>query len=320
MKVGTEPFVYEEVKNWGKLPRSWSYREVADVGVDSHDNLYILTRGDHPVIVLDRDGHFLDSWGYGRFARQHGVFIGPDDVVYCVDDRGHAVRKFTTDGKLLWELETRDHPTDSGYDNNHPDTVRRSGPPFNRPTGLGLSPAGEMYVTDGYGNARVHKFSADGKLLLSWGDPGSGPGQFNTPHDVLVDRDGLVYVADRLNLRVQVFTPDGQFLRQWSDVHWPNALCLDTEQHMYVAELGGFYFFGPQLRLDQPGPRVTVRNPQGEVLAELRETDPSGERFFCPHGIAVDSRGDVYVGEVAVTHTGGTAPPGWSVLRKYVRL
>src|SRR5262249_34409985 len=152
------------------------------------------------------------------FVRPHGIWIGPDDSVYLTDDNGHAVRKFTIEGKLLLTLEPCGRPSDTGVRDMDYRTIRCGAGPFNLPTNLATSPRGELYVTDGYGNARVHKFSPDGKLLRSWGEPGTGPGQFNLPHGIGIDSQGRVFVADRENSRLQLFSPDGDFLEEWTDV------------------------------------------------------------------------------------------------------
>lgn len=317
-RVGSGEFIYEEVKGWGELPTGWRFVEVAGVGVDSQDRVYVFSRSEHPLTVFDREGRFLGSWGKGFFTRPHGLFIGPDDAVYCVDDCGHAVHKFTTDGRLLMTIQTADHPSDTGYDGATTESVIRSGPPFNYPTALAVAPGGDLYVSDGYGNARIHRFTPDGQLVLSWGEPGDRPGQFVTPHDVCVDRDGRVYVCDRQNCRIQVFSPQGELIVLWRDVRWPCDVCLDADGHLYVAEVGGVFMGEPDL--SRPSARITVRDSTGKVLAEWEEHDPSGAgQYFSPHGIACDSRGDLYVGEVAVSYPGGRAPADWCVLRKYVR-
>jgi len=171
--VGTGDFKYRIIENWAKLPDGWSFKEVAAVGVDNKDNVYAFNRGDHPVMVFDRDGKFLRSWGEGQYPRAHGVQMGPDDSIYLTDDGGHFVRKCSLDGKVLLEIGVPGKPAEY-----------MSGEPFHRCTHTALSPKGEIYVSDGYGNARVHKFSPDGKLLTSWGEPGTGPGEFNIVHNI----------------------------------------------------------------------------------------------------------------------------------------
>src|SRR5207245_7755883 len=141
--------------------------------------------------------------------------------VYCTVDSHHTDRQYTPDVRLLLTLGTSSKPSNTGATSMDSRTIVRAGPPFHYPTNLALSPQGELYVSDGYGNARIHKFSAEGQLLFSWGEPGSGPGQFHIPHGIAVDRQGRVYVADRENSRIQLFAPDGAYLSQWTDVARP---------------------------------------------------------------------------------------------------
>src|SRR5262245_25677412 len=201
----TYPHGYTPLPGWGQLPPGWDLVEVAGVAIDSQDNVHVFNRGAHPLIVFSPAGDFLRSWGEGLFRRPHGITIGPDDAVYLTDDADHTVRKYSAAGELLLTLGTSGVPSDTGATSMDYRTVRRSGPPFHYPTNLALGPAGEMYVTDGYGNARVHKFARDGRLLFSWGEPGAGAGQFHAPHGVAVDAEGVVLVADRENSRIQRF-------------------------------------------------------------------------------------------------------------------
>src|SRR6059058_3584371 len=175
--VGTGDFKYRIVEDWAKLPDGWSFKEVGAVGVDGNDNVYVFNRGDHPMMVFDRSGTFLRSWGEGQYPRAHGVHMGPDESIYLTDDGGHFVRKCRLeDGKVTLELGVPGKPAEY-----------MSGEPFHRCTHTALSPKGEIYVSDGYGNARVHKYSPDGKLLMSWGEPGTDPGQFNIVHNICCD-------------------------------------------------------------------------------------------------------------------------------------
>ena len=128
---------------------------------------------------FDREGNFLRSWGEGTFPRAHGLHIDAEDNLWCTDDGGHFVRKCTPEGKVLLEIGVPGQPA-----------PYMSGLPFHRCTHTALSPKGEIYVSDGYGNARVHKYSPDGKLLHSWGEPGTGPGQFNIAHNIATDAEG----------------------------------------------------------------------------------------------------------------------------------
>jgi outer membrane protein assembly factor BamB len=297
--VGTGDFKYRVIENWAKLPNGWSFKEVAAVGVDGKDNVYAFNRGEHPVMVFDRDGNFLRSWGEGEYPRAHGVHMGPDDSIYLTDDGGHFVRKCSLDGKLLLEIGVPGKP--ASY---------MSGEPFHRCTHTALSPKGEIYVSDGYGNAKVHKYSPDGKLLTSWGEPGTDEGEFNIVHNICTDVDGWVYVADRENHRVQVFDGNGKYETQWNNLHRPCGLYMDYTRHpvCYIGELGPS--MAVNLKSPNLGPRVSIVDHEGKLLSRFGDPHaslaPTG--FIGPHGMCADSRGDLYVGEVAWTLWPGAFP------------
>lgn len=315
--LGEGGFRYRVEADWAKLPEGWSFTDVAAVAVDHKDRVYVFNRGEHPMIVFDRDGNFLRSWGEGLFERAHGLHIGPDETLYCTDDGDHTMRRCTLEGEVLMTLGIPGKP--SPY---------MSGEPFHRCTHTALSPQGELYISDGYGNARVHKYSPDGKLLFSWGEPGTDPGQFNIPHNICCDSDGWVYVADRENHRVQVFDGNGRYETQWHDMHRPCGLCMESgpEPLCYIGELGP----GMPVNMAMPniGPRVSVHNNKGELLARLGDLGAGRTpgQFLAPHGLAVDSHGDLYVGEVSYTvwpsfdFADGPAPADLRSLRKLVRL
>lgn len=317
-------FGYEALGLWARLPSGMTWKEAAAVATDSQDRVFVFHRGDPPIRIFDRNGVFLGSWGDGLFARPHGLFIGPDDALYCSDDLDHTVRKFTPEGKLLMTLGVSGKPSDTGATSMDFRTIRRSGPPFNFPTNLALSPSGEIYVSDGYGNARIHKFAPDGRLVLSWGDPGSGPGQFQLAHGIAVNRQGTVYVADRENSRIQLFTPDGQYLAEWKDVARPCQVFIDSAENVFVAELGFFAGMWPGTKAPSPdatGGRVSIFDPKGRLLARWgggRNPMSPGD-FFAPHAIWVDSRGDLYVSEVTLSGGGnsGLVSPDCHTLQKF---
>jgi hypothetical protein len=269
------------VENWAKLPDGWTLTDVASVAVDSKDRVYVFNRGAHPMIVFDRAGNFIKSWGEGLFGRAHGLHIDAHDNLYCTDDGDHTVRKCSVDGKVLLTIGIPNKPAPF-----------MSGEPFHRCTHTALSPKGEIYVSDGYGNARVHKYTPDGKLLKSWGEPGSDPGQFNIVHNISTDADGWVYVADRENHRVQVFDGNGKYEAQWNNLHRPCALhCCGGQSPNFI--IGEF------------GPRLTIVDSKGKRVARIGgENGPGLEagKFLAPHGVTLDSKGDIYVGEVGVTN------------------
>ena len=264
---------YEAVTNWERIPAGYTHPDVAAVAVNSKGRVYLFCRAEHPVLMYERDGRFVGSWGEGIFSmRTHGITIAPDDSVWCTDDAGHSVRKFTPDGKLLLTLgDNAGKPSDSGYDGSNLTTITRGAPPFNRPTNLTVAPNGDLYISDGYGNARVHRFSPSGQLLASWGEPGTGPGQFMLPHGIAVDATGTVFVCDRESDRIQVFTAEGRFIREITDVQRPTQVVL-ARGRMYVSELGWragqrSFRHGP-IERDLPS-RVSVLDANGAVVARL---------------------------------------------------
>jgi DNA-binding beta-propeller fold protein YncE len=318
-------FGYEALPHWGQLPDGWRWQEVVGVATDSQDRVFVFDRGEHPVTVFDRDGKFLGSWGEGVVARAHGITIGPDDSIYLTDDLQHTVRKFTPEGKLLLTLGRPDQPSATGATSMDYRSIVRASGPFHFPTNLALSPAGEMYVSDGYGNARIHKFSPKGELLLSWGEPGAGPGQFYVPHGIAVDRHGTVYVADRENCRLQLFNPQGEFVSQWTDIARPCEVFIDEQDDVWVAELGFRAGMWPGTTAPTPdatGGRLSVFNTKGELKARWGGgSDPCAVGdFFAPHDVWIDSRGDAYISEVAWSGGGksGLVSPTCHTLQKFI--
>lgn len=317
---------YEADDRWARLPTGWSWNEATAVATDSHDRVFVFNRGEHPVTVFDREGTFLFAWGEGSFVRPHGVTIGPDDSIYCVDDLGHTVRKFTPEGKPLLTLGTSGQPSDTGATSVDYRTIQRAAGPFHYPTNLAVAANGDLFISDGYGNARVHRFSSTGELILSWGEPGSGPGQFHVPHGIAVDAAGTVFVADRENSRLQLFTPKGEFIAEWTDIARPSQIFIDRAGVIYVAELGyraGMWPGTTASSPDAPGGRVSIYDGEGTLLARWGGGDnpcAAGD-FFAPHDICVDSRGDLYVAEVTMSAGGnrGLVDPSCHSLQKFVR-
>jgi DNA-binding beta-propeller fold protein YncE len=293
--LGQGEYLYQELADWAKLPDDWDFREVVDVIVDAQDRVYVFNRGEHPLIIFEQNGTFVGSWGEGLFTRPHGLTLvlegkqaGQDPVLFCVDDDGHWIGKFSLDGKLLMQIGERGKSAPPGS--------RR---PFNRPTKVAQDPkSGELYISDGYGNPCVHKYSADGQYLFSWGDYGTEAGAFNLPHSVCTDAEGKVYVADRENHRVQVFDDQGNYLDQWNNLHRPCGLYIKGDR-AYIGQLPTHL----DVNVDYPniGACVTIHDLSGKQLARLGDARVGEEpgQFTAPHSIAVDSRGDLYIGEVS---------------------
>ncbi len=325
-QVGSGSYTYRVHEAWEQRPAECAWAEVPGVAVDSLDRVFLFSRDAHLVQVYEADGTFVTSWGEGVFTRPHGITIGPDDSVYCTDDSGHTVRKFTPEGKLLLTLGTPGIPSDTGSTSVDFRTIVRSGPPFNYPTNVAISPEGEIYVSDGYGNARIHRFSADGRLLNSWGEPGTGPGQFNVPHGIAVDDDDAVFVADRENSRLQMFSPRGELLDEWTDVARPCQIRFDARGNVLVAELGytaGMWPGTTKPTPDATGGRVSIFDRCGKLLARWGGgANPAAPGdFFAPHDICADSKGDLYVSEVVWSAGGnkGLVAAECHAVQKFVR-
>ena len=280
--VGSGPYTYEVIEDWARIPEGWEMPAAA-VTVDAQDRVYCFNRAlDHPIVVFDRDGNYLSSWGDGVFAFPHAIRVDEQDNLWTVDrDHGQALL-YTLAGELLRSVGTRGYRSDTGLPSDANGStawrqVTRGGGPFNLPTDIALTPSGEMFISDGYGNARVHKFAADGTHLFSWGEPGTEPNQFNLPHGIWIDRRGRVLVADRENDRVQIFDQDGTLLEIWpTELIGPAFFYVDADDIVYIPEHNGGL--------------VSVLTLDGERLA--RWGDPS---FHSCHGIWGDSHGDIYV-------------------------
>ncbi|MFP6770040.1 MAG: peptidyl-alpha-hydroxyglycine alpha-amidating lyase family protein [Planctomycetaceae bacterium] len=321
--VGQGDFRYEPLPGWDQLPADWSYGEVVGAATDSAGNLYAFNRGEHPVIVYSADGTCQGSWGEGQFQRPHGIWLTNDDQLWLSDDHGHCVRRYTTDGQRLQTLGTEGVPSDTGVVDMDYRTLKQPAGPFNLPTNLAVAPDGRLFVTDGYGNCRVHRFSAEGEHETSWGTPGAGPGQFHLPHGIDVDSAGVVFVCDRENSRIQLFDSDGGFLEEWTDVARPCEVFLDADDTVYVAELGWHAGTNDQ-RFDETGGRISIFSRQGELLSRFGGgSDPYAPGdFAAPHDIWVDSQGDIYTSEVIASAAvpRGLVGPDCPTLQKFRKI
>ena len=299
-KLGSGEFTYEVVDKWGALPPGYSWETVMSVATDSKDNVYLFNTGGHPMIVLDSEGNFLRSWGEGVFVFPHSVSLAPDDTVYCADIGDHTVRKCTPDGTVLMTLGVPGKPAE-----------KWSGEPLNQPTGTALDPkTGDIYVTDGYGNARVHKYSPDGKLLFSWGASGTDPGEFASPHNVATDKDGYVYVADRENNRIQIFDSNGRFETQWH-MKVPNSLYITDEQNIYVNE--GIWL-SKERDIPNFPPRISVLNKKGETLARIGNGWGAGPgQQLITHTLWLDSNYTIYMSDATNVTSYAPSPSGETV-------
>lgn len=254
-----------------KLPDSVTLGACSGVAVNSKGQVYLFHRGKQPIICLDSNGKFLRSWGDTTIGTAHGLRIDRDDSVWVTDIGKHQVLKFSPAGKLLLALGKAGTPGD-GIDE------------FDQPTDVAFGLKGEIYVSDGYGNNRIVVLTPNGGFLTQWGEAGEGPGQFNLPHTIVVDRrNGHVVVGDRENDRVQVFESGGKLVAVWSGFA-PYGLAYDRHGHLFVA--------------DGRANKVLQLDDQGEVVGSWGEEGAEPGQFQMPHMLAVDARGNLYVSEI----------------------
>jgi len=205
------------------MPEGWTFGRVSGVATDAAGRVYVAHRGQHadPIVVFDAKGKYLRSWGKGIFGSAHAVRVDREGHVWTTDTVTHQVMKFTPEGQLLMTLGVKGQ---AGADQKT----------FNRPTDVAFTPTGEFFVSDGYGNSRVVKFSREGKYLLEWGRRGSGPGEFNLPHAMAVDSKARLYVSDRENNRIQIFDFNGKFLRQWTHLGATQGVFITPQDELWI--------------------------------------------------------------------------------------
>jgi DNA-binding beta-propeller fold protein YncE len=261
---------YQVVPDFPQLPPALMLGAVSAAATDSGGNILAFHRGEHPILILDRQGKLLRSFGDGLFSSAHGLRIDADDNIWVTDNANHTVIKFSHDGVPLMKLGEKNV---AGEDAMH----------FNRPADVAFAASGDFYIADGYGNSRVVKFNRTGEFLKTWGKKGTGPGEFNLPHAVQVDAEGRVYVADRENNRIQVFDAEGKFLRQLEGFA-PFGLFITPDQHLFVA--------------DGRANKVLKMTLDGKVLTSWGATGAESGNFQLPHGLTVARDGAVYVTEI----------------------
>jgi DNA-binding beta-propeller fold protein YncE len=235
------PNPYRSIEGWAKMPAGRTWGSTAGVAIDPDGtSVWVAERcganscaGSNldPVLKFDASGTLKQSFGRGMFVFPHGIFVDRDGSVWVTDaqgkdGKGHQVFKFSADGRVLLALGKAGTPGDG------PDT-------FNAPSSVLVAPNGDIFVGDGHGgntNARIVKFSKDGKFIKTWGKKGSAPGEFDTPHALAMDSRGRLFVGDRNNNRVQIFDQDGKFIDQWPQFSRPSGVYIDRNDTIYVAD------------------------------------------------------------------------------------
>ena len=285
MIFGDNDFQFQVDINWGDLPEGFEFHQVAGVAVNSDDQVYLFNRSSHQIMVFARNGDFIRTWDQ-EFAGPHGMLIGDDGHLYFVDRDDHAIYKYNQNQELLLTLGVVGTPSATGYSSDQEGfLVKNAAGPFNLPTGIAVNSDGEMFISDGYGNCRVHKYSPSGLLLTSWGEPGTkNPLQFNLPHGITIDSKDRVLVCDRENHRIQIFDQNGEFETMWSGFRQPTDIAEGPGGEFYISELQH---------------RLTIVDAKGKILTQWGgESSRDVGMFVAPHSVAVDSFGDIYVGEV----------------------
>lgn len=252
-----------------RLPPGQHFVEPAGVAINSKGHIYVFHRGQHPLMEFDASGAFVRWLDDDLFVTAHMVRIDPDDNIWTVDVGSHMVLKLSPDGQVLLALGRMRIPGDDALH-------------FNQPTDVAWDRDGNIYVTDGYGNARVLKFDKYGSPLMGWGMRGTLPGQFDLPHTIVIDGD-LVYIGDRDNGRIQVFDLSGRFLRQWK-LGAPFGLALAPDHSLYMA--------------DAIAGQILEINPDGHVIGSFVGPQPGRGPHFDPHEIALDHDGSIFTAEV----------------------
>ena len=279
----TCPIRIDPIDNWAQLPAGVQWGQVISVQPDHHGNLWVFHRSDPPILQFDASGRFLKSFGAGMFVEPHGLAIDREGNVWVTDaqgkdGKGQQVFKFSPDGKVLMTLGK------AGVAGAGPDT-------FNGPCGVVVAPNGDIFVADGHGgdtNARVVKFSKDGKFIKEWGKKGSGPGEFDTLHSMAMDSKGRVFVADRGNSRIQIFDQDGKFIDQWKQFGRPSGIFISKNDTLYSVD-------SQSDEKTNPGVKRGIRigsAKDGTVKAFIPDTSPD-PKIALAEGVSADAKGDI---------------------------
>jgi DNA-binding beta-propeller fold protein YncE len=262
---------YEVDPDWPLLPPGWNFGEVAGVAADNRGHVFVFHRGEHPIMEFAPDGRMVRSWGEGLFIRPHAVRVDPEGNIWTVDNDTHQVLKMDSSGRV--RMVVGRHEQGGETEEN-----------FNRPTDVAFAPNGDFYVSDGYVNSRVVRFSKEGRYITAWGKKGDGEGEFNIPHTIAVDRQGRVYVGDRENYRVQIFDPDGNFLTQWRHVGAPWGLELRPDDTLFIA--------------DGYNDRILKVTLEGKVLGAFGTNGRMPGELNFAHHLAIDPSGNIFVSEI----------------------
>jgi DNA-binding beta-propeller fold protein YncE len=281
--TNTLPDPYHAVESWAQLPAGIKWGQVISVKPDAHGNLWVFHRSEPPILEFDASGKFLKSFGAGMFVQPHGLEIDREGNVWTTDQtakdgKGEQVIKFSPEGKVLMTLGK------AGVAGSGPDA-------FNGPCDVAIAANGDIFVADGHGadtNARVVKFSKDGKYIKEWGKQGSGPGEFDTLHSMAMDSKGRLFIADRGNSRIQIFDQDGKFIAEWKQFGRPSGLYITKNDTLYSVDSQSDDKTNPGVKR---GIRIGSAK-DGSVKAFIPDTSPD-PKIALAEGVSADAKGDI---------------------------
>lgn len=298
--TGNDNFTrYELVKDWPKLPTGYVLGNPTGIGIDSNQNIIVFHRagrewplmGALPVnsirsntilIIENKSGGILNSWGDSLFIMPHGLTVDRDNNVWVTDVGLHQIFKFTHDGQLIKTLGEKGIP---GKDAAH----------FDGPTDVAVANNGSFYVSDGYGNSRIIKFSASGEYLFELGKEGNKKGEFNIPHGIDVDADGNVYVADRENSRIQVFDSSGRYVKKFTGKNFGNMCSVALDKtHKKLIAVDDVSFF----KIKHKGSDIFIFDAKGTVQTRFGRSGSYDGPVSWYHDVAIDRDENIYIGDI----------------------
>jgi streptogramin lyase len=281
--TGDIPNPYTELVNWVHLPAGVQWGQVIAVKPDAHGNLWVFHRSDPAILEFDSSGKYLKGFAAGMFVQAHGLSIDRDGNLWATDaqgkdGKGQQVFKFSPEGKVLMTLGK------AGVAGAGPDT-------FNGPCDVAIAPNGDIFVADGHGNdtnARVVRFTKDGKFIKAWGKKGSGPGEFDTLHSIAMDSKGRIFIADRGNSRIQIFDQDGKFIDQWKQFGRPSGLFITKNDTLYAVDSQSDEKTNPGMKR---GIRIgSAKDGVVKMFIPDMSADPA---IALAEGVSADAKGDV---------------------------
>jgi DNA-binding beta-propeller fold protein YncE len=275
---------YKPVLDFFIPPSGANFGEVSGIALNSKGHIFVFNRGSKPLIEFDSNGKFIRTLGDGIFKSTHGLRIDSKDNIWITDIGLNIVLKLSPEGRVLMVLG-RSNKAGEFLEQSYSSTLLNyDAPLFDQPTDVAFDSAGDIFVTDGYGNSRIVKFDKNGKFIKTWGRKGNAPGEFNLPHSIAFDSKDLMYIADRENDRIQIFDAEGKVIKEWTHVGDPWAIVITPDQFLYMA--------------DGKNERVLKMNLNGEILGVLGEPGKGAGQFDFAHSIAVSSKDEIYIGEV----------------------